>query len=36
MWITMCKTIFRRGADVDNSVENLESYPQQKNEIVDN
>ena len=36
MWITMCITDFRMVSDVDNSVENSESYPQQKFGIVDN
>ena len=36
MWITMCITLFRRLTDVDNSVEKIESYPQEKNRIVDN
>ncbi len=31
MWITMWITDFRRGFDVDNSVENLPTYPQFKN-----
>jgi len=28
MWITMWKTDFRKRSDVDNFVDNLESYPQ--------
>lgn len=35
MWITMWKLDFPRHIDVDNSVENSGSYPQEKNEIVD-
>ena len=36
MWITMCITDFPMLPDVDNSVENSTSYPQQKFLIVDN
>jgi len=36
MWITMCITLFRRHLDVDNFVENYTTYPQEKNEYVEN
>lgn len=36
MWITMCKTIIRKCSDVDKYVEKFGSYPQLKNEIVEN
>ena len=36
MWITMCITIFPKRFYVDNIVENYTTYPQEKNQYVEN